>query len=182
MDPTRFTRARDQRRRTAVCCVVGSVLAAALTAPQQAEMLAAHNRWRDGVGVEPLRWSASLSARAQQWADELQRTRTCRLAHSDAADVGESVFGAAPIVGSDGTRHVRPVTPTDVVDSWAEERLDYDHATNTCARGRTCGHYTQVVWSATREVGCGHAVCEDGSQIWVCHYAPPGNWRGQRPY
>lgn len=182
MPATRWTRAPDRRLRTAICCLVGSVFTSALTAPQQAEMLAAHNRWRDGVRVMPLRWSASLATRAQEWADELKRARACTLAHTNAADIGENVFRAAAIVGSDGTRQPRVLAPTDIVASWADERLDYNHATNTCAPGRTCGHYTQLVWSATQEVGCGHAECEDGAQLWVCNYSPPGNWRGQRPY
>ena len=40
------------------------------------------------------------------------------------------------------------------------------------------GHFTQVVWRGTREVGCGHAQC-NGNDIWVCQYDPPGNFEGQ---
>jgi pathogenesis-related protein 1 len=68
------------------------------------------------------------------------------------------------------------------VDAWGSEKKDYNRASNTCARGKMCGHYTQVVWRTTTDIGCARAVCSDQSQVWVCNYAPPGNWRGQRPF
>jgi hypothetical protein len=48
-----------------------------------------------------------------------------------------------------------------------------------------CGHYTQVVWRKTRELGCGYATCKrDGFlvEFWACNYSPAGNVRGQEPY
>ena len=48
-----------------------------------------------------------------------------------------------------------------------------------------CGHYTQVVWRNTTEIGCGVATCKEGAltwDIWICNYAPPGNIAGQKPY
>jgi hypothetical protein len=69
--------------------------------------------------------------------------------------------------------------PSDVVGDWASETRDYSYPTNTCAG--VCGHYTQLIWSDTREVGC--AVARDPArEVWVCNYDPPGNWVGERPY
>jgi hypothetical protein len=53
-----------------------------------------------------------------------------------------------------------------------------------------CGHYTQIVWKTTTRLGCGVALCDQNSpfmgfpkwEFWVCNYAPPGNYNGQRPY
>ena len=69
------------------------------------------------------------------------------------------------------------VTATDVVDTWGEESADYSSAHDTCAWNRQCGHYTQIVWPTTEEVGCGLAVCPTLGQIWVCNYRPRGNTR-----
>jgi len=104
------------------------------------------------------------------------------MSHSGTSGLGENLFWASPIRYSDGTKKPQPVTPTKVTHSWGGEKQHYDHASNTCAGGKMCGHYTQVVWKTTREIGCAKAVCSDHAQIWVCHYAPPGNWRGQRPF
>jgi hypothetical protein len=79
-----------------------------------------------------------------------------------------------------------------VVAAWSGEAADYDHAANSCAEGKQCGHYTQLVWRGTARVGCAHRVCTinwpfgpatPGSwDFWVCDYEPPGNFVGQRPY
>ena len=65
------------------------------------------------------------------------------------------------------------------VASWASEAATYSWDTNACSA--ECGHYTQLVWAATSSVGCGEST--DGTNTyWVCDYAPPGNFNGQRPY
>lgn len=81
------------------------------------------------------------------------------------------------------------VTPYDAVASWAAESKFYNYAKNTCATGKVCGHYTQVVWRDTRQVGCGSAVCGKvgntnltNATLMVCNYAPAGNYVGERPY
>ena len=77
---------------------------------------------------------------------------------------------------------MNPIAPTQVVDAWGAERRDYDYASNRCAPGKQCGHYTQLVWAQTDEVGCGMAVCASRGQIWACDYRPNGNIMGRRPY
>jgi pathogenesis-related protein 1 len=78
---------------------------------------------------------------------------------------------------------LQQVSPEQVVDSWGSEKADYDYANNSCAPGKMCGHYTQMVWRTTATVGCARAVCEDNlQQVWVCQYQPAGNWVDNRPY
>jgi hypothetical protein len=43
------------------------------------------------------------------------------------------------------------------------------------------GHYTQMVWKNTKEVGCGTAS-NDNLVVLVCRYSPSGNQLGQSPY
>ncbi len=132
-------------------------------------LLDAHNRWREDVGVSPLSWSEEAARQAQSWAERLA-SRGCAMEHSQSRDFGENIaWGNTP--GS----------PELVVELWAQERDDYDYATNTCTPGKMCGHYTQLVWRDTREVGCAVAACE-GGEVWVCNYTPPGNWIGEKPY
>jgi pathogenesis-related protein 1 len=160
--------------------VVGA--AYALTPPEQADMVAAHNQWRQEAGVPGLKWSAPVAAAAQKWADHLKHWQACKMTHSATQGLGENLYWASPMRYSNGTTKLQSVTPAEVTDSWGSEKQHYDHAANTCASGRMCGHYTQVVWKTTTEIGCGKAVCGDNSQVWVCNYAPPGNWRGQKPF
>jgi hypothetical protein len=43
------------------------------------------------------------------------------------------------------------------------------------------GHYTQLIWPTTREVGCAVAKGQ-GNDVLVCRYAPAGNVYGEVPF
>ncbi len=144
----------------------------------------AHNRIRQTVAVPPLIWDNNLAAIAQNWAN------TCTYSHNPtetSTQLGENIF---IIFSPDKNSNI--ASPEQVVESWADERQCYDYQSNTCTAcpySTMCGHYTQLVWSTSKKVGCGMANCAAGSpngngpmQIWVCNYEPPGNWVGQRPY
>ena len=143
--------------------------------------VAAHNAARAAAtpapspALPPMRWDTPAAAVARLWAEN------CRFEHNAGRGAhGENLYamtGGAP-------------TPEGVVQSWASEVEDYDYASNTCASGKQCGHYTQVVWRSTDRVGCAVQACTrnspfQGASEWVlvvCNYAPPGNYVGQRPY
>jgi len=175
---------------TLACSSVPQTQPGAITADRvpasMAPMLDAHNRVRAELGVSPLRWSDGLAGYAQQWADHLAADG-CRMVHrraagADVVQVGENLFWASPRRWSDGRVEQQPITAAEPAIDWASERADYDERSNTCAPGKMCGHYTQLVWRSTRLVGCGFSICPDLGQIWACNYDPPGNWVGQRPY
>lgn len=90
--------------------------------------------------------------------------------------VGENVFGTSGNASSG--------TAAQAVKLWADEVVDYDYDSNSCAPGRVCGHYTQIVWRKTLEVGCAIGVCSNMrfKTSVVCNYGPAGNFIGQRPY
>lgn len=156
----------------------------------QEEMLASHNKWRQSVNASSLAWSESLAKTAQTYADSLKAHQGCKAVHSHTESLGENLFWASAItqtsLSSTGlktvTDTVQAITSSEVTDAWGSESSDYSYGTNSCATGKVCGHYTQIVWRETKEVGCGNAVCDDKTQIWVCNYSPPGNYIGQKPY
>lgn len=135
----------------------------------------AHNDARGRAEPSPspalpdLRWDGALAELAADWA------RGCVFEHS----MGETGENLAIFSWS--------VQPAEVVEAWFSEISDYDYATNTCAPGKMCGHYTQVVWRDTSRVGCALQICDDVAgfgpgELWVCEYDPPGNWVGEQPY
>jgi uncharacterized protein YkwD len=153
--------------------ILGLLLFAASAGAQQPSGIAreftdAHNAVRKTVGVAPLRWSERLAASAKEWADSLLASG--RFTHRPGSQTGENLYelrGAS-------------ATPTLVVRTWADEGRGYDYSSNQCRAG-SCGHYTQIVWRDTHELGCAVARAR-GREVWVCEYNPAGNWEGQRPY
>jgi hypothetical protein len=133
------------------------------------QLLKAHNRWRARYDIAPLKWSPKLARYAQEWAETLLREE--RFAHRSSCPYGENLATATGL----------QLTCDEVVDLWAGEGSNYDRKTNSCAQGEVCGHFTQIVWKNTREVGCGMARKGD-REVWVCNYTPPGNVIGRAPY
>ena len=125
--------------------------------------------------ISLLTWNAGIAQTAQTYADR------CIWQHSGTPGLGENLYAAAPWTAAQ----------TAAATSWASESPYYNYAANTCASGQQCGHYTQMVWRSTTQLGCGIRNCSTGSPfgaqfpnwtIVVCNYSPPGNYVGQRPY
>ncbi|MDZ4713846.1 MAG: CAP domain-containing protein [Cytophagales bacterium] len=137
---------------------------------RMAGMLERHNHWRKAVGVPPMKWSVKLALQAQAWADSQAKRGDCACKHSTDTMYGENIYCSQGIASKAG----------DVADSWASEKKFYNHTAGKC-KGGECGHYTQMVWRTTTEVGCGMARCGD-KEIWVCNYNPPGNYINKKAY
>lgn len=152
-----------------------------------AGMTEAHNSVRADLGLPKVAWSDDLAEFALEWAQYLAERNGCGMHHrpnqgKDGPSYGENLYWASAVRLGNGTRQRQRISPRQVVSSWVREQQDYDQEQNRCRRGKSCGHYTQVVWETTRRIGCGMAACPDMSQVWVCNYDPPGNYSGQNPY
>jgi len=134
----------------------------AASAEDPQAMLASHNAYRSKHCVPPLTWSAQLAASAQQWANG------CTFSHQAKSGYGENLFwGTAGAYSS-----------KDAVANWYGEIAAYNFAAP--GFGQKTGHFTQVVWRNSKQLGCAMASC-GGKDYWVCRYSPPGNVAGQFP-
>jgi pathogenesis-related protein 1 len=158
-----------------------SMDAAAAEPAALAGITAAHNSARATVLVGPMTWDPALAATAQAWAD----TCTDVQAPAGVLDSNPNRSNGHPwYVGETMFSSSGPVTPTAAVSQWMAQGADYDYAANTCAVGKSCAYYTQVVWAASTHLGCGIASCPLLSfpNVIVCNYGPGGNPLGARPY
>ena len=72
---------------------------------------------------------------------------------------------------------------SDASAGWYEEKKDYKYSKIKRIRvGPPIGHYTQMVWKDTKEVGISYATSKSGSVYVVARYYPPGNYSGEYPY
>jgi hypothetical protein len=119
-------------------------------------------------------WNDKLAATAQEWANN------CNYEHSNQQfrvepeyEVGENLYISWSTISFQKVDLKKPV------DLWYDEiskasRNIADHYTfdsNT-------GHFTQVVWGNTYQIGCGFSQYQaDGryNTFTVCHYGPAGN-------
>lgn len=156
-------------------------------------ILKSHNEVRSKFNQQPLTWSDSLAKYAQEWVNRLAETQNCQMYHRPNYEGepdsdrylqihGENLFWASAEIKEDGEKKLQFFTPREIVAAWAEEESYYDYQSNTCQEGQICGHFTQMVWHESQQVGCAKAVCGDKSQIWACNYHPRGNYIGEHPY
>jgi uncharacterized protein YkwD len=141
------------------------------------------NAARAAVGEAALTWDPIAAEVAQSWANG------CSFDHNPNAGSQYDGLGGSGDLGENLAAGAPTETIATAVSSWVGEGQYYDHASNSCAAGQTCGHYTQVVWSTTTGVGCAQATCTTDSpfgggqwQLSVCDYSPAGNVVGESPY
>lgn len=142
--------------------------------PFARELLDAHNQERANFGSAPLGWSPTLARDAQQWADRLAREGVMRHgSQSERKGQGENLW-----MGTAGY-----YTPTEMISYFIAEKRDFKrgefpHVSRT-GQWRDVGHYTQIVWQDTREVGCAVARGKR-DEFLVCRYWPAGNTYGRK--
>lgn len=147
-----------------------------LTGGFERRILAAHNRERSALGVEALQWNPALAASARQWADHLSATGAFEHAPEKASDPeGENLWA--------GTRGAYGLEA--MVDGWVREKRFFKPGTfpdnSTTGRVDDVGHYTQLVWRQTRQVGCALASGRR-EDVLVCRYSDAGNYLGEVPF
>ena len=166
-------------RIVSICiCVLGSLYSLSVySQPKQDQVsnitlqaVRLHNQVRNQVQQPPLIPSKDLEIISQQWANQL--SKSCKMYHHK----GNIPFGENLFISSTST------TIGHAVNLWAAEKNDYNYKPNRCNPGKQCGHYTQIVWKGTKELGCAMQSCSNGSQIYVCSYFPAGNIVGARPF
>ena len=150
------------------------------------------------VSTNALTFNLDLACQAQYWANE-HAFRVNELDGVVPTNPGDRLVHYSeaapdtPLVPAQGENLAwRWRSPSLLEDDrweekgWYDDEIgNYDFATGT-STGGVIGHFTQMVWASTEELGCGIVTVDESistfsgeSQYSVCRYGPPGNVIGQ---
>lgn len=147
---------------TAAATTTTSVTSSSSLTEDQQNALDAQNSARSDVGSAALVWDADLASEAQAWAEHL--VSVGELTHSGVSGEGENLY-----MGYDSTPFL------SAANMWIDEKSSYNGEAISSTNYMTFGHYTQIVWSSTTNVGMGSASDSNGAVYVVARYSPPGN-------
>ena len=136
--------------------------------------LAETNRLRKLHGANPLKLNKDLVEMAQKYAEELaaenkfKHSENRNLKGHEGEWVGENIYMCSNSMGAQ-------YSTGSMTRSWYDEIKDYDFNTGKSKNGGVVGHFTQVVWKDTKEVGFGIGF-NGGNLVGVGNYYPGGNF------
>jgi hypothetical protein len=148
-------------------------------------ILAVHNSERAAVKVPLLVWSDKLATDAATWADHLAVTH--QFAHCGGTPGCDTHGEGESLEWTSSSDSKIKISTEKLMDGWVNEKNYYQKwVTNSLPRtanwtGWFPGHYNQMVWNTTKEVGCATDFSPNNIYL-VCRYSPPGNYVGQKPY
>ena len=126
-----------------------------------------HNYHRNQHKVGDLKRNSELEKIAQEYSEKLASTNTFE--HSGntykGKPLGENLYAGWGV----------KITGTEASDAWYDEIKKYNFKKQGFSS--ETGHFTQLIWKGTSEIGCG-AACEEMCAI-TCNYFPAGNVIGE---
>ncbi|KAK3736347.1 hypothetical protein QZH41_020806, partial [Actinostola sp. cb2023] len=122
-------------------------------------------------------WSDDLANLAQMWINKCFWPSHGFLKFGNAYPLEPTVALRSDQLGQNLAREYGRITdPESRVERWNNEVKYYTYgkygSPNQCVPGRMCGHYTQLVWALSRNVGCGMRWC---NKEFDNGYHPPSN-------
>jgi len=165
-----------------------------------AVIIAKHNELRQQVasgsetnGPQPaasdmmkVHWNSELASVAQRWADQCTFGHDDDRSKCDGTYVGQNAYSSWSSQEKTQTEVMAEVG--DAVQAWYNEVVEFGFNTddiNPFVFNYDSGHYSQVVWAESAEVGCGLSYYDDGgwfANLVICNYAVGGNMQGGTMY
>jgi len=139
--------------------------------------------------MRKLVWNDELAEVAQRWVDQcVSGHDKNRRTETFSSGVGQN-WAWQGNWKMDEQIEIAPI----MVERWYDEVKDITNkavdsfSSNNAVTGSTgvIGHYTQVVWADTTDVGCGYMTAKNNGRfetVLVCNYGPAGNWNGAAVY
>ena len=130
------------------------------------EAIKRHNVLRACHNAEPLMFNCEILKISQDYANKIPSGHSQTTFHGNW--MGENLYWSWG----------KTLTGNNPVDSWYNEISNYDFEEGKSSNGEVTGHFTQVVWKSSRELGIGY-YCEGTSCCVVGNYYPGGNYNNR---
>ncbi|OCT79078.1 cysteine-rich venom protein TEL1 [Xenopus laevis] len=135
----------------------------------------AHNAYRRNASptaqnMLKMVWNKDAAQNAGNWS------ATCSMSHSTSDkrkipgfSCGENLFMSS-----------YPATWDVAIKAWYDEYINFEYGVGPKSSGLVIGHYTQVMWYNSYNVGCSVSYCPQSTYkyFYVCQYCPAGNMAG----
>ena len=110
----------------------------------------------------------NLCSIATNYAQKLAKNNNFKHSNNkyNGEDLGENLFMCQGY----------EITGKNMTKSWYDEIKDYRYQNNFVPKA---GHFSQVVWKGSKELGVGVAQAKNGTWYGVCNYFPAGNFQGE---
>ncbi|XP_023221216.1 Golgi-associated plant pathogenesis-related protein 1-like [Centruroides sculpturatus] len=127
-----------------------------------------HNHYRTIHGVPPLKLSKELCRYAEEWAKNIAASENFR--HRPNNKYGENIYMEW------SSNPNSQVSGQKAVDSWYSEIKFHQFGREPTSL--KSGHFTQVIWKESKELGVAYSRSKSGKIFVVANYNPAGNMLG----
>ena len=133
---------------------------------QEQDILDIHNRKRALHNSPPLKLNSDLNELAKKSANKISKNKTFTKNIYNGEYLGENIFIYKGLI----------LEPENICNEWYDEIKNYDKSLNKYQKNT--GHFTQMIWKETKEIGFGYTN-NDGIYYAVVYYYPAGNTLGE---
>ena len=127
-----------------------------------------HNEYRIKHNSPELKMNEKLNEMAENYANLLLDSEGKKAFPLNIYEYG-SILGENIMIST-------KKTVEEMCEAWHNERKNYDYNLNNFQKGT--GHFTQLIWKETKEVGFGF-IFKDNNFCGVAYYYPAGNILGE---
>jgi len=129
-------------------------------------------------------WDSELAKIAQRWAEQCITGHDSNGRKSDGTSVGQNYAMSGRM--AQPNQEMMEQSAVNRVQRWYNEVKLFNPSAISPFRGSSAtGHYSQVVWASSHQIGCGFVAYPKGRfnhMITICNYAPAGNMGGATMY